>query len=34
MLAVLMTAILVVGVPFFLICIYGFLGDLRRRRSK
>ena len=29
-------AILAVGVPFFLICILGFLGDLRRhhRREK
>jgi hypothetical protein len=34
MLPVLLIAILAVGVPFFLACIRGFLGDLKRRRHK
>jgi hypothetical protein len=34
MLAVVLIAILVVGVPFFLVCIRAFLGDLKRHKRK
>jgi hypothetical protein len=32
--SVVLIAILAVGVPFFLVCIRAFLGDLKRRRNK
>jgi hypothetical protein len=34
MLSAVLIAVLAVGVPFFLVCIRAFLGDLKRHKRK